>query len=317
MMHKVRQILFVVVALALLQSPALAWHDMGHMIVAQIAYLRLTPAAKRQVDRLLVTPPNKRPLIHLCAGYYTPMCEKTYDPVTIAVWMDDIKGDSLNDEYENWHYINYKPLFDGIPERSNVGPEPANVLDRINWCINTLRKGTGRDKSDAEVLGFLFHLVGDVHQPLHTTTRYTAKNPEGDAGGNGFRITMPPETGIRNLHFYWDAAAGMFGESPKRPLDEAGKARIRGFADEIMAAYPADANPASKDLNVQQWVEESNRLAREFVYAKIKENDTPSQAYTDETRKIAAQRIALAGYRLAGVLNSLYIESPPPSQSSK
>ncbi len=312
-MRKVWQVLFLAVALTMMQSSALAWHDTGHMLVAQIAYLRLTPAAKKQVDRLLIAPPNKRPLIHLCAGYYTPACEKTYDPVTIAVWMDDFKGDSLNDEYENWHYINYKPLFDGIPERSNVGPEPMNVLDRLNWCINTLRKGTGRDKTDAEVLGFLFHLIGDVHQPLHTTTRYTPKNPEGDAGGNGFPITMPPEAHIRNLHSYWDAAAGQFGfESLKRPLDEAGKTRIRTLADQLMAAYPADASPEWKNLDVQQWVEESNRLARDFVYAKIKENETPSQAYADEAKKITGRRIALAGYRLANVLNNLYPENQPP-----
>ena len=308
-MRQVRQLVFIAVVLLAMPSVALAWHDTGHMVVAQIAYLRLSPAAKRQVDRLLVTPQGKRPLIHLCAGYYTPACEKTYDPITIAVWMDDFKGDSLNDEYETWHYINYKPLFDGVPERTNVGPEPLNVLDRINWCINTLRKGTGRDKTDAEVLGFLFHLVGDVHQPLHATTRYSAKNPDGDAGGNGFRVTMPPETGIRNLHSYWDSVgADPAFASPKRPLDEASRARIRALAEQIMAANPADSNPASKDLNVQQWVEESNRLAREFAYVGIKENETPPKAYAAEARKIMGRRIALAGYRLAGVLNSLFIE---------
>ena len=33
------------VLLASTGDVALAWHDTGHMIVAQIAYLRLTPAA--------------------------------------------------------------------------------------------------------------------------------------------------------------------------------------------------------------------------------------------------------------------------------
>jgi hypothetical protein len=301
MMRLVRKVLFLFIASAALQSSAYAWHDMGHMVVAQIAYLRLSPAAKRQVDRLLVTPPDKRPLI-----FY---CDKTYDPIQIAVWMDDFKGDSLNDEYANWHYINYKPFFDGVPERTNFGPEPVNVLDRINWCINTLRTGTKSDRTDAEVLGFLYHLVGDVHQPLHATTRFTARLPEGDAGGNGFPVTMPPETRIRNLHSFWDSAAGQFGfETLKRPLDEAGKARVRTLAEQIMAAYPADANPTWKDINVQQWVEESNRLAREFAYTRIREGEAPSQAYTDEARKITGRRMALAGYRLAEVLNSIYTE---------
>src|ERR687889_2915401 len=117
-MRLIWRVLVAPALLASMPASALAWHDVGHMMVAQVAYLHLTPAAKARVDSLLVTPPGKRPLITLCAGYYTPeTCEKTYDPVTIAVWMDDFRGDSLNSVYDNWHYINYRPFFDGIPER--------------------------------------------------------------------------------------------------------------------------------------------------------------------------------------------------------
>ncbi|MCA1635872.1 MAG: hypothetical protein LC802_19825 [Acidobacteria bacterium] len=87
-MLKASRAFTLVLFLLLPQGAAFAWHDTGHMIVAQVAYLRLSPAAKERVDKLLVTPAGKRPLIHLCAGYYTPAtCEKTYDPITIAVWM--------------------------------------------------------------------------------------------------------------------------------------------------------------------------------------------------------------------------------------
>jgi hypothetical protein len=308
-MPKVTRLLTVALLILVARQSASAWHDTGHMIVAQVAYLKLSPAAKARVDKLLVTPQGRRPLIHLCAGYYTPAtCEKIYDPVTIAVWMDDFRGDSINDDYDLWHYINHKPFFDGVPERGGVGPEPVNVLDRINWSINSLRKGTGRDKSDAEVLGFLYHLVGDVHQPLHATTRYTAAQKDGDAGGNGFPVKMPEEARIRNLHSFWDAAAGIFGfDSPKRPLDEAGKARILAAAEEVMRAYPLEANAAAAgDLEPLHWVEESNALGRSVAYKNIKEGDAPSKAYTDEAQRVIRIRLALAGYRLAGVLNKMF-----------
>ncbi len=295
---------------------AFAWHDNGHMIVAQVAYMKLTPEAKAKVDSLLVTPQGKRPLIHLCAGYYTAeTCEKTYDPVTIAVWMDDFRGDTLNDSYASWHYINFRPLFDGTPERSNVGPEPENILSRINWAINTLRQGTGRAQSDAEVLGFLYHLVGDVHQPLHATTRYTASRPDGDSGGNGFKVQMPPDARISNLHAFWDAAGGAFGfASPKRPLDGAGKDRIRALAEDMMKEYPAERISELSDLDPHTWVVESNTLARTVVYKNIAENETPSKAYTDAAQKLSRKRLVTAGYRLAGVLNSLFIK---PSGATK
>lgn len=289
---------------------AFAWQDTGHMVVAQIAYLRLTPAARARVDSLLVAQPNRRPLIHLCAGSYTPeTCEKTYDPVTIAVWMDDFRGDSLNESYTPWHYINFRPLFDGIPEASNIGPEPENVLARINWAINTLRQGTGSVRRDAEALGFLYHLVGDVHQSLHATTRFSAAHPEGDAGGNGFKVQMPAETHVTNLHAFWDAAGGSFGfVAPKRPLDQAAKDRILALANETTKEYPADATPEWKDLDPHTWVVESNTLARQVAYAKIKDGEQPTQAYVDEAQKLSRKRIAIAGYRLAGVLNALFVE---------
>jgi hypothetical protein len=311
-MKRVLSCLFVAYLL-LVPARALAWHDAGHMTVAQIAYLRLTPAAKARVDRLLIAQPNRRPLIHLCAGYYTAeTCEKTYDPITIAVWMDDFRGDSLNDEYDPWHYINYRPIFDGIPVHTNVGPLPTNVLDRINWAVNTLRTGTRSDRRDAETLGFLYHLVGDVHQPLHAATRYSAKNPDGDSGGNLFTISYPADARVRNLHFFWDAAGGRFGgDGPRRPLDEKGRATVRQWADELMKAHPFESMPEAKDTEPLHWVEESNRIAREFAYVKVAEGGTPSPEYVAEAQRISGRRIALAGYRIAEVLNRLF-EKPNP-----
>ncbi|HEX8687154.1 MAG TPA: S1/P1 nuclease, partial [Pyrinomonadaceae bacterium] len=282
-----------------------------HMIVAQVAYLRLTPAAKARVDSLLIPPQGKRPLIHLCAGYYTPQtCEKVYDPVTIAVWMDDFRGDSLNSTYDNWHYVDY-PFFDGVPENPKVGPEPENALARINWAVNSLREGTGTPKRDAEVLGFLYHLVGDVHQPLHTVARVTAEHPEGDAGGNFFRIQMPPEARISNLHAFWDAAGGAFGfQSPKRPLDSDGRQRILSLAEGLMKEFPAESMPESKELDPHAWVMESNALARTVVYRNVRDGDAPSQAYVNEAKRLSSKRLVLAGYRLAGVLNTLFVAAP-------
>jgi hypothetical protein len=303
--------LLAALLLSLAPAPALGWHDTGHMVVSQIAYLNLTPEAKARVDKLLITPPGRRPYIHLCAGYYTAeTCEKTYDPVTIGVWMDDFRGDSLNEHYAPWHYINYNPFFDGIPVRPEVGPEPENVLARINWAVNTLRAGTGRERTDAEMLGFLYHLVGDVHQPLHATTRYTAERPDGDAGGNGFRIQPPTGTTLSNLHSFWDAAAGEFGtESPRRPLDEATRTRLRQQAEALMKEYPAKTLAGASDLHPHVWVAESNTLARQFVYQGIREKESPSAEYTKRARELSRRRITLAGYRLAGVLNSLFVRA--------
>jgi hypothetical protein len=45
-----------------------------------------------------------------------------------------------------------------------------------------------KNESDRErktiSLAWLFHLVGDIHQPPHTTQLFTVEYPKGDRGGN-------------------------------------------------------------------------------------------------------------------------------------
>jgi hypothetical protein len=81
-----------------------------------------------------------------------------------------------------------------------------------------------------------------------------------------------------------------------------------------MKDYPADSMPEAKNLDAHDWVMESYALARDVTYKNVTEGSAPTQAYTEATQKLARKRLALAGYRLAGVLNSLFVpEAPKPS----
>ena len=276
--------------LLVLQSSAFGWDEAGHMLVSAIAYERLTPAAKAKVDALSKT---------------IRFCGRTYDGTNLGAWMDDIKSDSTHDDLRVWHYIDI-PVFDGVPPDPSVQPGKENAVARLNWAVEGLRKGTGTDKKDAELLGYVFHLVGDLHQPLHAATRVTAAHKDGDAGGNQFKLANVPE--VDNLHAYWDSAAGAFNFwRPDRPLNNFERRRFDAYVRQLVAAYPADAMPEAKVLDPQKWAEESNRLAREVAYA-LPENSQPSAAYEAKAQEVARRRIALAGYRLANLLNSIYPE---------
>jgi hypothetical protein len=48
----------VCMTLVLAGGPALAWGDLGHEVTALIAYDRLTPSAKAQVNALLQSDPD-------------------------------------------------------------------------------------------------------------------------------------------------------------------------------------------------------------------------------------------------------------------
>ena len=80
-----------------------------------------------------------------------------------------------------------------------------------------------------------------------------------------------------------------------------------------MKDYPADSMAESKNLDPHDWVMESYALAVSVTYKNITEGSAPSPGYTEAAQKLSRKRLALAGYRLAGVLNSLFVEAPKPS----
>lgn len=291
-MRKVWRVALVVAALLMLpQTSVLAWHDTGHMIVSQIAYDRLNPRAKERVDALVKT---------------IRFCGRTYDGVTISVWMDDIKSDSTHDELGQWHYIN-TPVWDGIaPDQSFKLPDD-NVVTRTRWVIEMLKKGTGSDKKDAELLGYVVHLVGDIHQPMHAATRFSAGNRDGDAGGNEFKLLQPEAT---NLHAYWDAAGGLFFYwSPPRPMEDWTRRRFNAYVQAVAAAAPS-SNAEWQVLDPARWAQESYELARTAAY-NLPENSMPTDAYAARARDVSRRRLALAGYRLAQLLNTIYPDNVP------
>jgi hypothetical protein len=140
-------------------------------------------------------------------------------------------------------------------------------------------------------LVWLLHLVGDVHQPLHSSTRVSATDPDGDSGGNNVALCASP---CRNeLHGFWDQLPGT-GSDPNAAVTYAKK-------------LPAADTTAGSDLDATHWIKESFDDAKTAVYvAPIGAGDGPfttTPAYRAAARKLAKERVALAGVRLANLLN--------------
>ena len=69
--------------------------------------------------------------------------------------------------------------------------------------------GIIRDANSAAIdkamaLAWVFHLVGDVHQPLHTSALFTTQFPNGDQGGNLIFIRTRANANTTRLHSFWD-----------------------------------------------------------------------------------------------------------------
>ena len=129
---------------------------------------------------------------------------------------------------------------------------------------------------------------------------------EGDAGGNKVVIAPIPGIGMwhPNLHALWDFACGYY-ESVARPLHGPEKDEIDNYAEKIMGDYPEAKLPSSKDLTPTDWMNESVIAAKKYVYPGITANQAPSDQYLTQGKQVCEERLALAGYRLAGLLNKL------------
>lgn len=103
---------------------------------------------------------------------------------------------------------------------------------------------------------WLFHLVGDIHQPLHSTALFSKDRfPTGDRGGN----EIPLAEG-RNLHALWDNLLGR--QYYMRNVEKEVVELERG------SEYHETWMGAAKEMNPTKWAEESHKLCGDFVYTQ-------------------------------------------------
>ena len=122
--------------------------------------------------------------------------------------------------------------------------------------------------------------------------------PEGDKGGNLYFIRN--NNSKTQLHAFWDQGAGAFAGSSNED-------RINEFTQTLMTIYPPSYFGAKlNDLDPTHWLQEGMQNAQRFVYT-TPEQQTPSAEYIFMAQKIAGQEVALAGYRLAALLNQLLV----------
>jgi len=282
--------IFFVWALCFFSVAARAWNDAGHMVVAQIAYERLEPAVRERVDELSkigAEPEN--------ATFVTGAC-----------WPDDLKTVGIK-TYNDWHFLDIPFSSDGT--RLPAARAKINVVWAMNQCVFTLKKRAPDprfpnvalravpDNEKARALRFLTHLVGDAHQPMHASSRFSRAHPKGDRGGNDFRL------GETNLHAFWDEGGGLFNAAWVRPLRAENRAAVEKRAREIVRSHPPGIGARNQDFD--QWISQSFLIAHTFAY-DTPENRAPSAAYIQNVQKLSAKRVALAGYRLATLLNRIF-----------
>ncbi len=301
---------------------ALAWSDLGHMAVAYLAYKKLDQKTKARVDELLKLNPYYKKWKHeikesgvkdefgaqvfMLAATFPDLIkkDKTYESDgSEAGNKPDGEFASRNIGYSDhlmhkyWHF--YDLPFASDKSRLPEIPAP-NALTQIAAFRKVLASDEASDDLKSYDLCWLLHIVGDVHQPLHCTTRVSKNAPYGDNGGNDVFVLYTGDKSRfltfdgkdkKRFHWFWDSCLGISG------MPEAIK-----LADSL-----AEAKAGAGDIDEYHWIKESFALAKQKLYSSPVKSGNGPFALTPQYEKMAIslskKRVALAACRLAKILN--------------
>jgi hypothetical protein len=304
------KLLIALACLFILPTISFAWNIPGHMVTAAIAYRELKakdPKALSKIISILKKHPQYGQLFapKLQAENLSQEEKDLYLFMLASRWPDDIKGTTYEPKHHNWHYINYPYVHPG----SEVAVPPADTVDIITAYKHNLGilKSKSGDEEKAIALCWVIHLMGDVHQPLHTAALFSPQLPEGDQGGN--KLFIKAEEGGKSftLHSFWDwlvIGSQNFREADNRAVllknqPKLGRKKLKEL----------------KDKKFESWAEkESFELAKVYVYSQdnlqtstVKEQPVLlSKQYIDSAKAVAEKRVVLAGYRMADQLCKVF-----------
>jgi hypothetical protein len=275
---------------------ASAWGPLGHQAVGAVAQERLSPRARAQVDALLVGD---------LGADGAPSGRTTL--AQVASWADEIRGSEA--DHPRWH-------FDNAPVCSDPGgqacPNDDCASRRVASQLALLADPGQPQRTRNEALKWVVHLVGDMHQPLHAAdyaqgATHVAVELEGHSDKHAL-----------TLHGAWDVRlvdAALRAGHERAPPPQA----LR-----MLLKKAAGFDPARLRAAPQRWVQESNALARTVALdypgfacgangggtdGAAAATPAPTQpvvlsrAYQQRAMRVIDERLALAGARLAQVLN--------------
>jgi S1/P1 Nuclease len=267
----------VMIASFCFSCQALAWNALGHQIIAQIAYDNMTNKAKR------------------LSNSYNQALDVVYAPqtfVSAAPWLDALYYKQGVPWFRRLHFVNWKFSKEGA---KFANCEPMNAIWAIEQALEVISNTQSSPFDKGLALRIVIHVVGDIHQPLHATSLVSASHPKGDQGGNLFPLK---KTAIaKNLHTYWDNGGGFLKKKGEKKLS-----LIKNMAHALEKEWPCHWK--REERNLKLWAKQSHQLGIRVAY-QIKPNTKPSKAYQLRAQKVVKKQLAIAGCRLAAVLNTV------------
>jgi hypothetical protein len=255
---KLKNLRFVLVLISLLSisSFSFGWGKVGHHIIVDVAKNYITKNVQDSVNKYLG--------------------DMSWEAA--STWMDELRGNSQYDYMKQWHYINVEKgnLADSTIEKGN------NVVKQLEIAINNLKNRSKLTKEEINLnIKVLFHLMGDLHQPLHVGYGK-------DRGGNDVKATFNGK--LLSIHRIWDTDIIEYKKIS---------------ADEIQKMIDKTSHRRVKKMtkgSIEQWFTQT-RVYLDVVYSNT---DVINEEYINKCYPIIENQLLLGGVRLGNVLNDIF-----------
>lgn len=252
----------IVAAMCAVPTMAVAWGKKGHAVVATIAEAHLSPTARSRVQAIL-------------------RVDDADKMAAVASWADEPAVKEMPGRY--MHTV--RMSMDTRPYIETLDCSTRCAISGIRDATKVLSTPSSPMSDQIIALKDLIHLIGDIHQPLHTVT---------NIGGQAVILNGEETT----LHTVWDTLI----------------IRVQGQSVKELAKS-LDADSRIQPLTSggpEQWAVEGRDLAMAEIYSEITpaRKSAPAEMlpndYAARHWPTVATRLKQAGLRLSATLNSIY-----------
>jgi hypothetical protein len=262
-MKKTLKSLALIGLLFYLPLQTMAWGQLGHRVVGEIADSYLNKKTRKEIRKILGN-----------------------ESIAITSnWADFIKSDPAYKYLDTWHYTNLPTDLDYNGVQTFLKQDTAaGAYNRLQFMTAELKKKDLPMDKKAMYLKLIIHIVGDIHQPMHT-------GHKDDLGGNLVKVQWFGQPS--NLHRLWDSD---LIESENLSYTE--YARAINFSSR-------DQRQLLQLQPMEQWFFDSYKVSQN-LYAVTKPDSRLSYRYIYDHIATANRQLLHGGIHLAGLLNEIF-----------
>ena len=296
---------FLVLITAASSSKTYAWGEEGHRIVARIAEARLTQTARQKIN-------NQNLLTNIGCQNASNLADRF---ACASTWADDVRyEDTEHPESYNWHFVDISlqnTNYDHDRDCDENDPRGDCGIPALQNLIAVLKNQNTNPKyaqySRKKALMFIIHIVGDLHQPLHTVKEHLGGNFLFVKYANSNqKVPCFSNTNTREkLHKIWDSC--ILSQMPEANS-------LIQYAQGLNGEITAQDKTSYESGSATGWLLDAHRLAIDNAYREI---PTPTGSginfrstipvnYYRDNEIIVETQFKRAGIRLAKILNESF-----------